>query len=203
MMAPTFITAGLEIALNRYLRLDPEILPYLAGLDGVVVAIEPEGVGLTLYLFPGPEGIRRHDCYESEPTVYIRGTLPALIRQWRGQSVNGEITVEGDSNAGRQFQTLLARLDIDWEEQLSKVTGDALAHELGTFWRRFRQWGQRTSAILLHDCSEYLQQELRALPPYPAVESFLSAVDILREDVDRLEARIIRLRRQLAGGNPI
>ena len=199
MATAAFIAAGLETALNRYLRLDPEVWPRLAELEGVVIAIEPEGLGMALYLLPGSQGIRVADHCEGEPTVRIRGAWPALIRQWRGQAVGGEISVEGDSAVGRQFQTLLARLDIDWEEHLSKVVGDALAHQLGTLWRGFHGWRRRAETTLLQAGGEYLQQELRALPPRPAVESFLSAVDVLREDADRLEARMARLRRQRAG----
>ena len=199
MATAAFIAAGLETALNRYLRLDPEVWPRLAELEGVVIAIEPEGLGMALYLLPGSQGIRVADHCEGEPTVRIRGAWPALIRQWRGQAVGGEISVEGDSAVGRQFQTLLARLDIDWEEHLSKVVGDALAHQLGTLWRGFHDWRRRAETTLLQDGGEYLQQELRALPPRPAVESFLRAVDVLREDADRLEARMARLRRQRAG----
>ena len=200
---PAVIAAGLETALNRYLRLDPDILPRLAALDGTVIAIEPEGVGLSFYLLPGASGIRVMDRYEGESTVRIRATPLALARQWRGQRVaGGEIAVEGDVAVGREFQAILAQLDIDWEEQLSKVVGAAVAHQLGNLWRGFRGWGRRTSDILLRDGAEYLQQELRALPPRHAVEQFLSAVDTLREDADRLAARIERLRRHLAAGDP-
>ncbi|MCB1776402.1 MAG: SCP2 sterol-binding domain-containing protein [Candidatus Competibacteraceae bacterium] len=201
MATAAFIAAGLETALNYYLRLDPEVWPRLAELEGAVIAIEPEGLGTALYLSPGSQGIRVADHCEGEPTVRIRGALPALVRQWRGQAVGEEISVDGDSAVGRQFQILLIRLDIDWEEHLSKVMGDALAHQLGALWRGFHDWRQRTSATFLRDGGEYLQQELRALPPRPAVESFLSAVDVLREDADRLEARMTRLRRQWAGNN--
>jgi len=200
MLMPAALAAGLETALNRYLSLDPDILPQLAELAGTVIAIEPKGLGMTLYLLLGAQGVQVMDCYDGEPTVRIRGAPLALIQQWRGQSA-GEMTVEGDAATGRRFQTLVARLDIDWEEHLSNVVGDAAAHQLGQFWRGFRSWGQQTSATLLRDGSEYLQQELRVLPSRPAVESFLSAVDVLREDTDRLEARIVRLRRLLTGNN--
>lgn len=202
MLTPPALVAGLETVLNRYLQLDPDVLPQLAELTGAVIAVEPEGLGLTLYLFPGPGGLRVMDGYEGEPTVRIRGTPLALIQQWRGQRADCEITVEGDAAAGRRFQTVLARLNIDWEEQCSKVVGDVAAHQLGQLWRGFRRWGRRTSDTLLRDGGEYLQQEWRALPSSPAVESFLSAVDVLREDADRLEARIARLRRQLTVDKP-
>lgn len=203
MWIPAVLAAGLETALNRYLQLDPDMLPQLVPLDGVVIAIEPEGLGLTLYLFPNSQGVRVTNSYEGEPTVRIRGTPRARIQQWRGQPTGSDITIEGDAATGQQFQTLLARLDIDWEEQFSKVIGDAAAHQVSQLWRGFRSWGQQTSATLLRDSGEYLRQELRALPSRPAVESFLSAVDVLREDADRLEARIARLCRSLADHDPV
>ena len=198
-VTPAVIAAGLETALNQYLRLDPEIPPRLAALDGKVIVIEMDGVGQSFYVLPSASGVRVMDRYEGEPAVRIRGTLVALARQWRDRRVvDGGIAVEGDTAVGREFQTILAGLNIDWEEQLSRVVGDAAAHQLGNLWRGFRGWGRRTSDILSRDGAEYLQQELRALPPRHAVEHFLSAVDTLREDADRLAARIERLRRQVA-----
>jgi ubiquinone biosynthesis protein UbiJ len=203
-VTPAVIAAGLEAALNPVLRLDPDLRSRLAALEGKVIAIEPEGLGLTLYLLPGVTGVRVLDQYAGEPTVRIRGAPLALARQWRGRGTSsGDMTIEGDAAVGREFQIALAHLDIDWEEQLSRLLGDAAAHQVGRFWRGFRTWGQRAGDTLRRDGGEYLQRELRVLPPHLAVEQFLSAVDALREDTDRLAARIERLRRRLASGDPV
>ena len=82
---------------------------------------------------------------------------------------------------------------------LSKLVGDVAAHQIGRFQRGVRDWGRQTGETLLRDGAEYLQQEAQALPPRHAVEQFLSAVDVLREDADRLAARVDRLRRRLSG----
>lgn len=203
-MTPALIAAGLETVFNSMLRLDPETQSRLAALEGRVIAIEPEGLGLTFYLLPGARSIRVMDCCEGEPTVHIRGAPLALARQWRGQrSLEGGVVVEGDAAVGREFQNALAHWDIDWEEHLSKVIGDAAAHQLGQFWRGFSDWSRRAGEILLHNGAEYLQQEQQVLPSRYAVEQFLSAVDILREDADRLAARIERLRQQLSSANSV
>ncbi len=201
---PAVIAAGVETALNRYLRLDPDSLPQWAGLDGTVIAVELDDLGTSFYLLPGTTGVRVIDRYEDEPTVQIRGTLVALARSWRGRRVSGDgIAVEGDTAVAREFQAILARMEIDWEEQLSNVIGDVAARQLGNLWRRVCGWGQRVGDILLRDSAEYLQHELRALPPRHAVEQFLSAVDTLREDTDRLAARVERLRRCTPAGDSV
>ncbi len=196
-MTPALVVAGLETVLDRVLRLDPDIGPRLAALNGAIIAIESTDLGLNCYLLPGPHGVQLLDRYDGEPTVRIRGSLAALVRQSSGRQQGGEVAVEGDAAVGREFQAILMDLHIDWEEQLSQVIGDVAAYRLGRLWRGFRDWGQQTSGVLLRDSGEYLQQELRVLPPHHAVEQFLTAVDVLREDTDRLALRIERLRRQL------
>ena len=66
-MTPShLLAAGIETALNHYLRLDPDILPKVAALSGKVIAIELlfvpgerviNGLNPTLYLLPGTDGI--------------------------------------------------------------------------------------------------------------------------------------------------
>ncbi|MBL8259923.1 MAG: SCP2 sterol-binding domain-containing protein [Candidatus Competibacteraceae bacterium] len=202
-MTLAFIATALETALNYALRLDSDSLPRLAALEGKVIAIEMEGVG-RLYVAPKSQYIRVVDQHESEPSVWIRGAPLALFRQWRGGPAakgNG-VAIEGDAALARDFQRLLARLDIDWEEQFSRWIGDAAAHQLSNFWRGFRGWGQRVSGVAARNSAEYLQQELALFPPQHAVERFLAEVDQVREGADRLTARIERLRRRLAGGEP-
>ena len=85
--ATAIIAAGLEAALDQVLRLDPDIRSRLAALEGKVIAIEPEGLGLTLYLLPGVTGIRvvRRRANRSCPG-YAAGPGPAMARSrnlWR------------------------------------------------------------------------------------------------------------------------
>lgn len=200
-MTPAAIAAGVETLLNSAIKLDPEISPRLAALDGSVIAIDLEGLTWTFYLLPSAQGIQVLEYYAGVPTVHIRGEPLALLRQWRSQRMDNDVRVEGDAAIGREFQRVLANLDVDWEEQFSKWVGDAAAHQISRFLRGVRDWRRHASDILLRDGAEFLQQEKRVLPSRYAVEQFLSGVDTLREDVDRLAARVERLRRQLLSGD--
>lgn len=197
-MTPALIAAGLETALDRILRLDPETGPRLAALSGAVIAVESAELGWIFYLLPGAQGIQVLEHFDGAPTVRIRGSLLALARQGSGDQRSGEVAVEGDAAVGRELQAIFTQLHVDWEEQLSQVIGDVAAHGVGRLWRGLRDWGRQASGILVRDGGEYLQQELQLLPPHHAVEQFLNAVDVLRDDTDRLALRIERLRRQLA-----
>lgn len=208
-MTPSLLLAtGFETLLNYYLRLDPEVPPKLKALSGKVIGLElifsaPGGLPLEkmqfdLFLLPGAGGIQVVDSYPGIPDVTIRGTPLAMARLSRQgvRAISGSgVEIEGDTHVGGDFQTLLAAVDIDWEEQLSQLLGDAVAHQAGNILRGFQVWGRKTLDTLYRDASEYLQEEAGYLPPSGALIDFLNAVDTLRSDVDRLEARVRRLQR--------
>ncbi len=206
MSLSTATSAGLELLLNRYLSLDPELPPRLAPLYGRVIALEVLGLGLSWCLIPGPAGIQVLGQYEGEPDCTLRGTPLALARlgsehRRADQLFSGAVEISGDSELGHRFGNLLGALDIDWEEQLSKLTGDLLAHQAGNLVRGIGAWGREARASLAEDLPEYLQEELRLLPNRFEVEDYLAEVDRLRDDLERLEQRIGRLaaRRGAAG----
>ena len=85
----------------------------------------------------------------------------------------------------------------DWEEQLSHLVGDAAAHQVGNLVRDTLQWGAKSVDTLGRDLTEYLQEESRQLPQRDEVNKFLAAVDVLRNDVERLDARVKRLQARI------
>jgi len=106
---------------------------------------------------------------------------------------SGQVEIEGDSALAQRFGDFMAGLEIDWEEQLSRLTGDPLAHALGSRLRAASRWGQHSLDVLEQDLKEYLQDEGRLLPTRYELDRFLTAVDRLRDDGERLVARVERL----------
>ena len=201
------ITSGLEAALNTALRLDPVAFGKLGRFSGKVIAIELQGLELTLYLLPGTDGINLMNQYEAEPDTVLSGTPLAMAKMALGPDASkvlfaGEVTIRGDVETGQAFKRLLDELDIDWEEQLARFTGDIAAHKLGQLFRATTHWGRQALDILGQDATEYFQLEGQDLPVPAAVRQFLHEVDELRDDTARLEARLTRLRQQInAAGN--
>ena len=196
------VTAGLESALNTALRLDPVAIKKLDRFSGKIIAIELQGLALTLYLLPGADGISLMSQYDGEPDTVLSGTPMAMVKMALGPDASkvlfaGEVTIRGDVETGQGFKRLLDELDIDWEEQLARYTGDITAHKLGKLFRATAAWGQQTLRILGQDATEYFQQEGQDLPIPAAVRLFMHQVDELRDDAARLESRVARLRRHI------
>jgi ubiquinone biosynthesis accessory factor UbiJ len=203
---PTALTASIEAAVNRVLQLDEDTLARLQDLQGKIIAIEIRGLDVSLYLVPEANKISIYGRYEAEPDTLLRGTPLALMRMGLVKHAGdvlfaGDVEISGDVELGQEFSEILEALDIDWEEHLSHLTGDLLAHKLGNAVRDALSWGQKTMDTLGQDVAEYLQEESDTLPNVDEVEGFLSQVDVLRTDVDRMEARVRRLENRPSSKN--
>ena len=199
---PTAVTASIEVAVNQVLQLDEDTVARLAGLQGKVIAIEFSGLDVALYLVPESEKISVYGRFEGDADTVLRGTPVALMRMGLAKHAgdvlfSGDVKISGDVELGQEFSEILDGLDIDWEEHLSHITGDMVAHKVGNFVRDIFAWGQQTTDTLGQDVAEYLQEESETLPNRDEVEHFLAQVDVMRTDVDRMEARVQRLQSRL------
>lgn len=196
-MSLTALTyAGLEQAFNHYLQLDPDARRAMGQLHGRVIAFDVEGLGRSFYLVPGPSGeVQLLAHYEGEPDCRLQAPPLALSRMndhraSAEQLFSGQVRIEGDTELAHRIGKILGAMDIDWEEQLSRYTGDLVAHDIGNLVRGAARWGRSALDTLGLDLQEYLQQELQVLPARPELEAFLADVDRLRDDVERLQARV-------------
>ncbi|SCZ65029.1 ubiquinone biosynthesis accessory factor UbiJ [Thiohalomonas denitrificans] len=196
-MIPVAALAGLERAVNAVIALDPETRRRLSRLEGRVIAIELQGTGLSLFAAPGKGGLRLMGHYDSTPDTTLRGTPLALMRMGAGGTTEGlfagDVQIDGDVEVGQRFKHILDTMEIDWEEHLSRLTGDIVAHQVGNVFRSLAAWRRTASDTLARDTGEYIQEELQMVPGRREVDHFMDQVDTIRTDVDRLEARIRRI----------
>ena len=201
MVLPLLATAALEKALNQCLQMDPETLVQVTRLEGNVIALEIQGLGQTIYLVPTASGLRVQSVFEGEPDVTIKGgpfSLARLgLREHPTRVFGDGVEMEGDAHLGRKIQHILDSLDLDWEEQLSRFTGDVMAHQVGNAVRGLFDWGRKTADTFGLDVAEYLQEESRDLVVKAELKPFLDGVDTLRLDADRLEQRVQRLQSRI------
>lgn len=203
MTTPTWLAGAVEAACNAALALDPEIRVRLGALADKVIAVELAGLGVRFYFLPHAHGMQVLSHYEDEPDVLLRGAPLALLRLALSDTPADElfargVELRGDTAAGQTFQDSLRALRIDWEELLARVTGDDIAHQLGRAVRAGAAQARHTARTLETDVGEYLTEEAELLAHRHALGAFLDAVDELRSDADRLQARLRRLEATLA-----
>ncbi len=203
--SPAATITILEATINRLLALDPEGAARLALLAGRIVAFEFKGFDNRLYFIPGAGGLQLFAAYDAAPDCLLRGTPLALAamglsRRKEDDLFAGQVEIEGDTALAHRFGAALAGLVIDWEEQLAHLTGDPLAHALGQRAQDVGRWCELSLDTLGRDLQEYLQEEGRLLPSRYELDAFYSSVDRLRDDGERLAARVERLRHLLQQG---
>jgi ubiquinone biosynthesis protein UbiJ len=201
MQLPASALSGLEAVINRYLRLDPTIGSRMATLCGRCIGIDLLGLDLKLYVLPDEKGIQLKGHIEGEPDTLLRGTPLGMLRLGLGGNTektlfSGAVVIDGDVETGQAFKAVLDGLDIDWEEQLSRLTGDLIAHQLGNAARHGRRAFRLGLGTLERDLGEYLQEELRVLPTHIETANFSADVTRISMDVERLSARLKRLQAQ-------
>lgn len=197
-MMLSFLLTTIEKAFNKFLQLDPETNARLSPIVGKAIRIQFQPGDYSLYFLIEADYIRWLNAYDAPPDVTISGAPFELLALSR-KNINSaslsasKINVTGDMETARQFKRVFAELDIDWEEQLSKFTGDFIAHQVGKFVQTVSRWAKQSADHLRQDVTEYAQQEARWLPLRLEVNDFLRQVDTLRNDVERLAARVQRL----------
>jgi ubiquinone biosynthesis protein UbiJ len=202
-MSGSPLLLGLEQLVNRYLALDPAQLDRFADLAGRCLALELEGLGWRVYLCLTRDGV--HLTSRAPPVVdaEVSGPPFSLLRMLAVPDdpsllLQGQVKVRGRSGLVERVRALLTGVDVDWEEQVSRLLGDIPAHQLGNLARDAGRWARRSTEILRQNGHEYLVEELRLVPHPDEVAGFNAAVDDLRDDVERLTLRVERLVRRLA-----
>ena len=198
--APSNLLNLLNAAAEYILDLDPDGKRALAQLQGSVFCVEITAPPLTLYLLPSEQGLTFRREVESPPDVTLSGTALALAALARpGASVGGgAVSVRGDAELGQSLRKILAELDLDWEELLSRHIGDTPARKAGNILRRLAGWAEDSLDLTRANAADYLAEEKRLLATGLAIERFDQSLDRTRADVDRLERRVQRLARAVA-----
>ena len=196
------LTATLETAFNVWLALDAQThgnaRSRLQALQGKLICLHISNPDVQLYFLPTADQVRVTTRYAATPDVTIHGSALGLMRLSASNDAGKAmlehgIKIDGDMGLGNHFSQILREIDVDWEELLSRAVGDVVAHHLGQVVRNAQGWLNDSSHAMRLNTQEYLQEEARLVPADAEIRQYLDAVDTLRADTDRLEARLKRL----------
>ena len=198
---------ALELALNRALALDAETPAALRGLDGQRVALTLTSPPLALEIRVDGEVLRvgPRDA-QREPDLGVRSTLAGLLGQLPhllgGASRRddappiGKLRIEGDAELARRLQKLARDFDPDWQLPFVRVFGEIAGVQIAKTLAAGLRQAQVVAVNLAETAAEYVTEESRDVVPRAELEAFHDDVDALRDDVERIAAKLARLRRE-------
>ena len=183
--------------LNRQIQSITPARELCAELEDRVFAVRVKDTALAMYIVVGPGEIFLTSEYNDDPDVVVSGSLLSLARL-AGRDADrairdGVVDLAGDAELAQKFRNLLRYGRPDFEEELSGVVGDVVAHSLGDIARNIERWGKDVRSTLRQNVSEYLQEESRTVPSRYETNAFRQRVESLRDDVARFEARLKHL----------
>lgn len=194
----------LEAALNRALALDPDTRDGLSALDGRRVALHLAAPPLALQVRVVGDRLEVGPVEESATAdLSVRSTLGGLLSQLpdllgmgdrRGSSPPaGALRIEGDADLARRLQRLAGRFDPDWQQPFAAVFGDILGVQIANALAGGLRHARDATGALATNAAEYVTEESRDVVSRAELDAFFDDVDTVRDDVERLAARVARL----------
>ena len=183
-----------EAVLNRNIAASATARQLCRQLDGKVLALHVTGTPVNVFLRGTGERMEVDTVNTGVATASLSGTPLSLLRLAGARADaalrGGNVHIEGNAEVAQTFSELLKHARPDLEEELSRVIGDVAAHQAGNIARSALAFGRRAADTFAQNVAEFLQEESRDLPTRTEADEFLAGVDKLRDDVDRVAARI-------------
>jgi len=195
---PGILAAMLETAVNRILALDDLSVERLLRLDGRMLQLDLEGVGITLFFAFNEHHVEVGTRSQHEPDTVISGSPLALFSMAAPEEASrwgtpeSRVKISGDANLARDLERLFSRLDPDWEGRLARLLGEVWGHQVAAGLRAGARQVKASAGNAGDMLSEYLQSSKGPLVRAGEVEAFSAAVEELHTATERLEARLRR-----------
>jgi ubiquinone biosynthesis accessory factor UbiJ len=133
----------------------------------------------------------------ASPEVNIHAPPSLLLRMMAGdEAAKMQFKIEGDTQLAAEFSKILQNMRWDFEEDLSKITGDIAASKIVNLAKKSVTTAKQQVTDAAEMLSEYWQEEKPILAKKWQVEQFNADVDTLKSDVARLEKRLEKLQQK-------
>jgi ubiquinone biosynthesis protein UbiJ len=188
------ITASIESLINTALRYDPASRQKIAALSDIL-AIQSTKPALTLYCRGTIDGVNIMSNCSAPSAAQLTGTPFALLNLLRKPNSLANTGVELTGSVGllQQWQAILNELDIDWEDAISSILGDIAGPVAAKTILGGINWSKHQGDEQARLFKEYITEELKITPSKPELNIFSDAVNEIKMDAERLQARFNQL----------
>jgi len=149
---------------------------------------------LDLHLLVDSDGLFRAGSAEQSPAVTISLPLDTPIRFLTDRkSVFQAAKLSGSADFAETLAFVFRNLRWDVEADLAQYVGDIPARRLEMARHSLARQGQESFGRLFNNLAEYASEDYDWIVPRRELEAFGREVDVLRDDLARLEKRLTRL----------
>ncbi len=185
----TTLSKTFETLLNQALKLDDDQGNGFNVLDEKVVQVTFTDLKQTFFLiYQAPE--QAQNTGEFVVQSHLMGQADSHLKTNIIDWIQHNTQAEPEDSVGQTFLQAAHAIEIDWEEGLSKMTGDMVAFKVGSWVRTGQQKAQSTKQKVGDTLEEYLHFEANLLPTQSQVNRFSKQVQQTAQTVEALEARI-------------
>lgn len=190
-MIDTAILAGLNHVLGQSAWARDRLRPFAGRIARF--SVPP----LELALAVGEDGhfIDAGEDAAADVNIALPADTPMLLMQGGLERVMQAARVDGAAEFATELAFVLKNLRWDAEEDLSHVVGDIAAHRVVAGIGTLTKWQQQAAGNLADNLAEYATQENRILVSRGEHKMFADEIADLVASLERLEARVDRLRR--------
>ncbi|WP_340680997.1 SCP2 sterol-binding domain-containing protein [Paraglaciecola sp.] len=193
------LSSCIEKSLNQLIKLDPTSQAKLKKLHGKSLQVKIKELHWPL-LFQFSSHIcvgiiQTNENLDSTPSCIIEFNLSTLSQLQDSSKLTlliqqQKLILVGDIYVAQSFSNLLQELEIDWEEQLSNYTGDAVAHQTFSSIKSAISQSKENLEQAQLTLSERLTQDGGLGIKLQELNQFSEQVNSLRSASERLSARL-------------
>lgn len=189
----------IELACNQALEHDAAALASLQTLQGKSLLLEIKQVNQRLSIEPHAHGVEITTTELEHFDVTLSATPSALLSIAKqglegAELAPGELEISGDPIIAQRFARIAANLNIDWEGLLAEHFGELPSVILSKGFKQASVIANDGKTLLKDQLNTLLKEKFELVADHHEVDIFLENVDDLRATVDRLEARVKRIR---------
>ena len=186
---------GLEKALNHVLAQDEEkaklLTPYVGQTIEVIVLPLKKPYYISVQA-PHQFVFELTLSSTKTPTISVEGAPLALGRAWQSDSYTSDVHIKGDVSALQSIRRIVKTLlkEMDKTALMAQYVGEMPAQWLSNICQQGKNYYDYFTESLTEQCQAFLQEEAQFFPSSEEINLFCQEVDLIRHEVERLQARL-------------
>lgn len=180
-------------AINYLLKAEPWARERLAPFAGETIEVRSSPFPSLAFIVE-KDGLLGSAATGGQPSLLVTLKPEAPAAYLRGEEhFLRAIEVSGNARLADEVMVLVRNLRWDFEEDLSRVTGDVVAHRIADAARGLAAWQADAAKRFAEAFADYVTEENKLVAQRRDMEALARDTARLRDSIERLEQRIRRL----------